>query len=332
MAEKPAVAVLLQPKWRDDILGPEGEAQLRAFATVRDIPGKILEPADVGTLLEGASACITGWETPPISEADLSGATTLAFIAHTAGTIRSIVPKSFGQHHIRVSQATHQLAYALAEHVVAEALLALQHLHDDDQLVRDGGWADVPQRQRRLLLGARTVGIWGMGRAGQAAARLFGAFGCEILHYDPVAPVPPELGKPVTSLRQLFERCDVVCLLAPLLPETRGLVDADLLAALHDGSVLINAGRGPLVNEQALIDELKSGRISAALDVFDQEPLPPDHALRQLPNVVLSPHVGGHTRDTHRRQGRDMVEDVRRYLAGEPLQFEVTPFVAGRLA
>jgi phosphoglycerate dehydrogenase-like enzyme len=102
------------------------------------------------------------------------------------------------------------------------------------------------------------------------------------------------------------------------------MISAAQLARLRDGALFINTARAALVDEDALLSELQSGRISAALDVFATEPLPPDSPFRTLPNVILSPHAAGHTTDTYLRQGKAMVEDVRRYLCGEPLVFEVT--------
>jgi phosphoglycerate dehydrogenase-like enzyme len=333
MTGRPPVALIIQPSWREAILGAETETALGSFAEIIDMPGVRLTEKHLPRLLADAEACLTSWETPPLSKAALDAAPHLKLIAHAAGTIKRLVPEDAFSRGIRVSQATHHLATALAEHVVAQALLCLQRLHRDDLLVRGGNWIDVAHRKRRRLLGARHVGIWGMGRAGRAAAALFAGFGCSISYYDPVADTggePP--GTRVSSLEALFGSADLLVLLAPLLPETAGAVDGAMLSRLPDGAVLINAGRSRLADEAALIAELQSGRIVAAVDVFDSEPPPANHPLFGLDNVVLSPHVGGHTAETHRRQGRDMVDEARRFFAGEPLRFEVSPAALGRLA
>jgi phosphoglycerate dehydrogenase-like enzyme len=103
------------------------------------------------------------------------------------------------------------------------------------------------------------------------------------------------------------------------------MIGAPQLARLADGAVFINSARAALVDETALLRELENGRIVAALDVFADEPLPADSPFRRLPNVVLSPHVAGHSLDTHLRQGQAMVDEVQRFLQGEPLQYEITP-------
>ena len=143
---------------------------------------------------------------------------------------------------------------------------------------------------------------------------------------DPFLPAAEarEIGLEPVELDELFARSTVVSLHAPLLDETRGRIDAALLARLRDGGVLINSGRAGLVDEAALFNELRSGRIRAALDVFPVEPLPSDSPYRRLPNAVLSAHQAGHSVETHLLQGRTMVEEVLRFLRGEPLLFEVT--------
>lgn len=335
MSGKPRVAILIQPYWRPAMLNPASEAELADIAEVVDQGERTIVAEDMPALLDGAVACLTGWETPPLTDALLDASPALRLIAHTAGTVRRMVPRSAFVRGIRVSQSTPFMADAVAEHIVAQALLSLQGLHRDDARMREGGWW-TPGRWtlNRRLLAARTVGIWGMGRAGVAASRLFSAFGCTVLGTDPtLSPFRArELGVKAVSLPELFEQSEVLVLLAPLLDATRGAVDAAMLARLRDGAILINSGRGALVDEAALLAELGSGRIAAALDVHHVEPLPADSPFRALPNVLLSPHVGGHTVDTQHSQGQAMVDEVRRLLEGEPLWYEVTAESEGLLA
>ena len=127
----------------------------------------------------------------------------------------------------------------------------------------------------------------------------------------------------VDDLPKLLPEADVVVLLVPLTDATRGLVDAGFLAAMRDGALLVNAARGPVVQTDALVAELATGRISAALDVTEPEPLPPGHPLWDLPNVLLTPHVGGSVRGLLPRGYRLAGEQLRRFVAGEPLVNEV---------
>ena len=130
---------------------------------------------------------------------------------------------------------------------------------------------------------------------------------------------PAEGVHAVTELPRLLPGADVVVLLVPLTAATRGLVDADFLAAMPDGALLVNAARGPVADTSALVAELTSGRLRAALDVTDPEPLPADHPLWELPNVLLTPHVAGSVRGLLPRAYRLVGEQVRRFVAGTPL-------------
>ncbi|MGY0018855.1 2-hydroxyacid dehydrogenase [Streptomyces sp. cg35] len=124
---------------------------------------------------------------------------------------------------------------------------------------------------------------------------------------------------PLTDLPELLPEADVVILVTPLTEDTRGLVNAEFLARLKDGALLVNVGRGPVVDTKALLAELESGRINAALDVTDPEPLPRDHPLWQAPGVLISPHVGGPTSAFLPRAKRLLAAQLTRFAAGQPL-------------
>jgi phosphoglycerate dehydrogenase-like enzyme len=122
------------------------------------------------------------------------------------------------------------------------------------------------------------------------------------------------------ELPDLLPEADVVVLTVPYTAETRGMVDAAFLGAMKDGALLVNVARGPVVDTAALVAETSSGRLRAALDVTDPEPLPPDHPLWALPNVLVSPHVGGNTSAFLPRARRLVLDQLRRHAAGEPLR------------
>lgn len=127
----------------------------------------------------------------------------------------------------------------------------------------------------------------------------------------------------VADLPELLPATDIVVLIVPLTEQTRGMVNADFLAAMPDGALLVNAARGPVVDTAALVAALSTGRIAAALDVTEPEPLPADHPLWDLPNVLLTPHVGGSVRGLLPRAYRLAGAQLRRFVAGEPLLNEV---------
>jgi phosphoglycerate dehydrogenase-like enzyme len=165
-------------------------------------------------------------------------------------------------------------------------------------------------------LAGKRVLVVGAGSIGAALAARLAPFEVEVTL---VARRAREGVHAASELPKLLPQADIAVLLVPLTPQTRGMVDADFLAALPDGALLVNAARGPIVDIAALIDEVSRGRIRAALDVTDPEPLPADHPLWTLPNVLLTPHVAGSVPGLRRRAYKLVGEQLRRYAAGEPL-------------
>jgi glyoxylate reductase len=177
--------------------------------------------------------------------------------------------------------------------------------------VREGrwqrGWAQ-PELLGRDLAGS-TLGLVGRGRIGTEVARRAEAFGMHVVHHRQSDGL---------ALEELLRTADVVSLHVPLTPETHGLISRERLSLLQDGATLINTARGAIVDEDALVDELVSGRISAGLDVFLDEPRVPERLLG-LPNVVLTPHVASATVETRAAMTRVLVENVLAFSRGEPL-------------
>lgn len=331
----PGIAVLIPAVMRRQILTPQAERQLAEIANVINPTGQEVTSDDVHAALDGANACLTGWGTPPLSDEMLRDHPELGLVAHTAGSIRRLIPETAMSRGIRISHAAAIIADAVAEQVIAGALLCLRPLHEIDRDMKSGGeWLELRGRYPGRLLGAQTVGIVGAGYVGRIVIQLFKAFGCRILVADPLLSEEraSELGVELRDLTALMEESDIVSLHAPVLPETTGMIGVSELSRLHDGGIFINAGRAALVDDQALLKELKSGRITAVLDVFSEEPLPQDSPFRTLPNVVISPHSAGHTVDSHFRQGQAMVDEIHRFLNGEPLRYEVTPAMLATMA
>lgn len=324
---RPVVAILMPEATQRNILSPDALDLLASFAQPRLPRGAGIGPDDLPALLDGAAACITGWGTPPLTTEILANAPDLKLVAHTAGSIRNLVPVAAMEQGLHVSHAAGIIADAVAEFVISEALLGIRPLHDIDRGMRaNEPWRALRDRTMGRMLGACTVGIVGAGYVGLKVIRLLQAFGSTIVVFDPTldSARAAELGVQVRSLDDLLSSSDIVSLHAPVLPETRGMIGAAQLARLRNGALFINSARAALVDEAALLTELQAGRISATLDVFDTEPLPADSPFRSLPNVILSPHAAGHTSDTYLRQGRAMVEEVGRYLRGTPMTYEVT--------
>jgi len=169
-------------------------------------------------------------------------------------------------------------------------------------------------------LADRTVLIIGYGGIGAAIDRRLAGFEVEVQR---VARHERDGVAPLTALPDLLPRADVVVLCVPLTDETRRMVDRDFLARMRDGALLVNVARGAVVDTDALVAELESGRLRAALDVTDPEPPPPGHPLWTVPGLLLSPHVGGNSTAFLPRAKRLVVEQLSRFAAGEPLPYRV---------
>ncbi|HVQ86963.1 MAG TPA: 2-hydroxyacid dehydrogenase [Actinomycetes bacterium] len=170
--------------------------------------------------------------------------------------------------------------------------------------------------QRHQALADKRVMILGYGSVGHAVADRLRGFEVEVV---PVARNARDGVHAVTELSQLLAEVDVVVVTVPLTASTKQLVDGQFLAAMRDGGLLVNVARGQVVDTNALVAELRSGRLHAALDVTDPEPLPADHPLWQAPNVLISPHVGGDTTAFAPRARRLVQAQLDRFVAGEPL-------------
>lgn len=215
------------------------------------------------------------------------------------------------------------LASATGVHDASTAELAvglvLASLRGIDDAVRDAGLGRWQQRQH-LSLADRRVLVVGVGAIGSALVDRLDPFEVEIVRVASRARTDAR-GRVhgAAELAQLLPTADVVVLVTPLNESTRGLADAQFLAAMPDGALLVNVGRGAVVDTAALLAELRSGRLRAALDVVDPEPLPPEHPLWTAPGLVLTPHVGGLTSAMRPRAHSLLVRQLTRLRSGEPL-------------
>jgi (S)-sulfolactate dehydrogenase len=206
---------------------------------------------------------------------------------------------------IRVVAAVGANALSVAEYVVGTAMLLLRGAYLSTAEVAAGAWPRTALSQGRELHG-KTLGLVGFGSIGQATAKLGRALGMQVVACDaalaPDAPAYAAAGVKPLDLDGVVAVADVVSLHVPLLDTTRGLFGAARLAALKPGAVLVNTSRGGVVDEVALAQALRAGRLGgAALDVFDAEPLPAAAHFRDCPNLVLTPHVAGVTRESNER-------------------------------
>lgn len=224
------------------------------------------------------------------------------------------------EHGVAVTVTADANAVSVAEHAFALILAVVRRVAAADAGVRQGSWDQARRAAVGLELDGKTLGLVGFGRIGQRVARMAAAFDMTVLATDPAADaaVARELGVRPAPLPELLAASDVVSLHVPLLPATRGLIDARALAGVRPGAVLVNTSRGGLVDEAALVDALDRGLLSGAgLDVFEEEPLPAGSPLLRA-DVTLTPHCGGQTVEAMRRVGLQAADSVVACARGLP--------------
>ena len=211
-----------------------------------------------------------------------------------------------------VANATPELAWGLM-------IATVRHLAHEDRRMRDGGW----QSTTGMILAGKTLGLLGLGRIGRRMAEYAKVFGMEAVAWSQnlTAEAAAEVGVMRVEKDELFKQADVLSIHLVLSDRSRGLVTARELGLMKPTAYLINTSRGPIVEEAALIEVLKAGRIAGAgIDVYDIEPPPADHPFRSMPRVTLSPHLGYVTRETLHAFYSDTIEAVAAFLDGRPIR------------
>ncbi|MBP0623335.1 hydroxyacid dehydrogenase [Cupriavidus consociatus] len=219
---------------------------------------------------------------------------------------------------IQVIPAVGANARSVAEYVVTTAAMLLRGAYLASEQVAAGAWPRARLSEGREALG-KTLGLIGYGDIGRQTAALAQAFGMQVVAYDPMLspddPVWASTGATCVSLETLLEQSDAVSLHVPLVAATRHLIEVGRLAAMKSGAVLINTARGGVVDESALADALRAGHLAgAALDVFEAEPLSAGSPLAGVPNLLLTPHIGGVTREANARVSMLIARQVRQAL------------------
>jgi phosphoglycerate dehydrogenase-like enzyme len=237
-----------------------------------------------------------------------------------------MLPPALFERGVAVTHAAAAIAPAVAEMALSLTLMLRRRVPQFVDAMRAGKWDEAQAIGYGGELSATRVGVVGTGHTGRCFIRMLKAMEAEVWACDPyLTPAHAnDLGIRKVELDELMKNCDVVSLQAPSTPQTHRMIGRGQLELLRDGAIFINTARSWLVDEGALLDELRKGRFIAALDVFDEEPLPPQSPFRSLPNVYLMPHVAGGSTQTALRQGRLVVDELSRFFSGKPLQYPVT--------
>jgi phosphoglycerate dehydrogenase-like enzyme len=319
-------AVYLLPKHTLDLV--YGPAEQRDIAARVELAAPPLDATTYGAWrgqLDGVQAIFSGWGMAKMDAAFFEVFPNLKVLFYGAGAVSGFVTDDVWARGVQITNANVANGVAVAEYTVAQIVLCLKQAWRQAARVK----SVRNFRQARLPVAGTygsTVGIVSLGAIGRMVAERLRAFDIQVIAYDPFTT--PEqaqaLHVELVSLDALFTRSDVITCHTPWLPETEGLLHGDLFRQMKPGACFINTARGAVVNEAALVEVLRErDDLFAVLDVACPEPPAPDSLLYDLPNVVLTPHIAGSMNAECRRMGRAMVDELERWLRGEPLRYRV---------
>lgn len=323
------VLVVLTEKERQMFFGRSRVMESNARTTVQDLWSDTLDAARWEEQLAALrpDVLISGWSTPPLPESWVaSDDCPLRYVCHVTGTVRRLVPRVFLERGGRVSNWGGLAARSVAEHALLLGLAALRDLPAWKPVLETPRQSRVWDSVRTRPLRGSRVGLHGFGAVARTLVELLRPFDVQICAYS--AGVPDELMRdagvtPVQALVDAFKGRDIVFDCEALTPQTQGSVTAEVLAALPDGAVFVNVGRGRVIDEPALVREASSGRIRVAVDVMSSEPAQADSPLVRA-GALVSPHVAGPTVAEYPVLGDHALANVRRFLEGRPLDAVVT--------
>jgi phosphoglycerate dehydrogenase-like enzyme len=306
-----------------------GDAAL--YAMIREAAGEGVEVAtlerddDAERLAKAAEADAIVVGAAPLRRPVIAAARRLAFVQHQGvGYHDTVDIDALRERAVPLAITEAGTTVPVAEHCVMLILAVLRRLPFADAELRQGRFHVNALRAVSRGLAGRRVGLVGFGRIGRAVAARLRPFDVQLAYYDPRPAAPAEdaeLGVRRAAFDEILAESEIVSLHLPLTAATARLVDAAALARMRSDAFLVNTSRGGLLDEAALVEALRSGRLAgAALDVFETEPPRPDHPLYGMSNVVLTPHISAGVRDAFMDKMRFVFANLRRFWAGEPVE------------
>ena len=259
----------------------------------------------------------------PLSAAVIAAAPNVRLIQKWGIGVDKIDLKAAAKRGIPVAITAGANAIPVAELAIALMLAVYRKIPYVDRKLRQGVWLKSEMRSVSYQINGKTVGIIGLGNIGRQVARRVRAFNARVIYYDMVRPTPEveaEVGATYKPLDDLLAQADIITLHTPLTDETRNLINAHAFSLMKPKAILINTSRGPVIDEPALVEALKTGKIMAAgLDTFAKEPAQAGNPLFELENVVVTPHIGGGVIDNVANSARHCFGNMQKVLNGEPL-------------
>lgn len=331
---RPKALYVLDERCYDLIYGQQHHAtllQMADFVAPRISTAELVEKP---SLLNDVEVIFTGWGGPHLDAKLLAHAPKLKAVFYGAGSIKGIVSDTFWDRDIRICSAWVANGIPVAEFTLGAILLSGKSVFAYHRKT----FSTHAKVDREVDVGMfeTTVGIISLGTIGRRVCEMLRPFDMKVMAYDPFAKpsLAQELNVELVSLEDIFKRCQIVSLHTPWLKETENMIRGHHFEMMLPNSTFINTARGAVVNENEMIGALqKRTDITALLDVtYPHEPPVPDSPMWQMPNVYLTPHVAGSTGHECRRMGQYMVEEFKRYLAGESFKYGINRQQAAKMA
>ena len=280
-------------------------------------------PLELRERLKDKDAVITGWGTTKLDESILDGNDTLKMICHTGGTVSSIVDSYAYERGIKVLSGNQVYAESVAEAIIAYALLGLRKIPTYLNRVHSGGWYTGEVWEGLL---DQTMGFISFGTIPKYLIEMLKPFRVKVKVYSGHLSDDELLkyGMERASMEEIFSTCKIISVHSAYSEKTHHMIDKRLLEMIPDNAIFINTSRGGVIDEDAMIEELKKGRFTVVLDVYEQEPMAQDNPLRNMPNVYAIPHMGGPTYDRRKYVTLALMKDIVNYQEGKPLDMEIT--------
>ncbi|MHB0876958.1 MAG: hydroxyacid dehydrogenase [Anaerolineae bacterium] len=310
-----------------DILSPKARETLESLGqVVWNETDRNYTADELKALLPGADAVVTSWGSPVFTPDMVAVADRLRVVGHAAGSVKNLLPKDGFDRGILLLSAAPVIADSVAEYTLWAMLSMQRDLYRfDERLKKERDWRRPGDGWGHDLY-YKKVGVVAASMVGRRTIALLKPFHCDVMVYDPYLSdaAAVDLGVRKVSLEEMFATADIVTDHAPITPETEKLIGAKHFQSMKDGALFVNSARAWTLDEEALLAELQTGRIRAAMDVFVTEPLPAGSAFRDLDNVMLTPHMAGASAESRARLVQAIAEDMVRIFSGQPSQMTVS--------
>ena len=324
------------------ILAPFDERQLQRLTDAMSVTHeswldtlKLADPDDLAVRIQAEDISILVVEADFVFEDTFADAPDLRFVGICRASTTQVDLDAATAHGVVVVNTPGRNAHAVAEHALGLIFSLARRIPTAHHYVTSGQWRHPVGGYvdlRGIELADRTLGIVGMGAIGHRLAEMGQALGMSVLGCDPYVSDPPD-GIDMVDLHTAASSSDFISVHVPTMPQTVGMIDAEILACMRPTAFLVNCSDADVIDQAALVDALTTGQIAgAAFDVFETHPIAPDNPLLQLDNVILTPHLGGATLETIQRHSKMMTDDILRFTRGDRPVNLVNPEVWDRHA